>query len=100
MSRLEIHMNEFRRVFKRCEPKMRVESHDSYKHLIRNTCILHKYLERTTVGRSVNFVGCIGGPICNEITRKLGLGAILDCEIVHKEVYDLIKKNYRGTVKI
>jgi len=92
MSRLEIHMSDFKRVFKECKPKPEAYSY--------STCILHKYLERTTVGRSVNFVGCIGGPICNEITMKLGLGILPSCEIVHETIYDLIKKNYRGTVKI
>ena len=95
MSRLEIHMNEFKRAFKMCKPKLEVKSSGQ---LIHNQCILHKYLKRTTVGRSVNFAGCIGGPICVEIMGKLGLGNHSSCETIHKMVYDLIRK--RGTVRI
>ena len=75
MSKLEIHMNEFKRVFKKCEPEL-------------------------TVGRRTNPAGCIGGPICVEITEKLGLCHQVRCEDIHKMVYDLIKKKYRETVRI
>lgn len=97
MSRLEIHMNEFKRVFRKCEPELEA---DNFEHLIRTECILHKYLGRTTIGRRRNFAGCIGGPICSEIIAKLGLGNQSDCRIIHKMIYDLIKKNYRKTVRI
>lgn len=97
MSRLEMHMNDFKRVFKKCEPELKA---DIFEHLVRTECILHKYLERTTIGRRTNTAECIGGPICVEITEKLGLGNHTNCEDIHKIVYDLIKKNYRGTVKI
>ena len=63
MSRLEIHMNDFKRVFKKCEPELKA---DIFEHLVRTECILHKYLERTTIGRRTNTAGCIGGPICME----------------------------------
>jgi hypothetical protein len=52
------------------------------------------------VGRSLNFAGCLGGPICNEIKRKLGLDNRSSCAAIHEEVYNFIKKNYRGAVKI
>lgn len=97
MSRLEIHMDELKRAFRRCEPELKV---DYFERLMRNECILHKYIGRTTVGRSINFAGCIGGPICHEITGKLGLGHQTSCEDIHKMVYDFIKKKYRETVKI
>jgi hypothetical protein len=97
MSRLEIHMNDFKRVFKKCEPELET---DNCEHLIRTECILHKYLGRTTIGRRTNPAGCIGGPICVEITEKLGLCHQVRCEDIHKMVYDLIKKKYRETVKI
>lgn len=97
MSRLEIHMNDFKRVFRKCEPELET---DNCEHLIRTECILHKYLGRTTIGRRTNPAGCIGGPICNEIIEKLGLGHQVRCEDIHKIVYDLIKKNYRKTVRI
>ena len=97
MSRLEIHMNDFKRVFRKCEPELKA---DNFEHLIRTECILHKYLGRTTIGRRTNPAGCIGGPICVEITEKLGLGHQTSCETIHKMVYDLIKKKYREIVKI
>ena len=100
MSRLEIHMNEFKRVFRDCNPQMKEEGDGIVRHLVRTECILHKYLVRTTVGRRTNFAGCIGGPICIKITTKLGLGNHTDCETIHKIVYDLIKKNFRTTVRI
>jgi len=97
MSKVEIHMNSFRRVLKECKPKLSLSSSGQLTH---NQCILHKYLERTTVGRSLNFAGCLGGPICNEIKRKLGLDNRSSCAAIHEEVYNFIKKNYRGAVKI
>lgn len=57
MSRLEIYMNDFKRVFKKCEPELKA---DIFEHLVRTECILHKYLERTTIGRRTNTAECIG----------------------------------------
>lgn len=94
---IKINMNEFKRVFKKCEPELKA---DNFEHLIRTECILHKYLERTTIGRRTNPAGCIGGPICVEIIEKLGLGYQVRCEDIHKIVYDFIKKKYRETIKI
>ena len=90
-------MNELKRAFKKCEPELRV---DYFERLMRNECILHKYLGRTTVGRRINFAGCIGGPICAEITGKLGLGHPISCEAIHKMVYNLIKNYGCRNVKI
>jgi hypothetical protein len=90
-------MNDFKRVFKKCEPELKA---DNFEHLVRTECILHKYLGCTTIGRRTNPAGCIGGPICVEITVKLGLGHQVRCEDIHKMVYDFIKKKYRETVKI
>ena len=84
-------------VKKLCEPEIATKANDE---LIRDTCILHKYLSITREnGYFTNLYGCLGGDICNELQRTLGVKHSSMCPRVHSNIYNFIK-NDRETVKI
>lgn len=84
-------------VKKLCEPEIATKANDE---LIRNTCILHKYLSITREnGYFTNLYGCLGGDICNELQDTLGVTHSNMCPRVHRNIYNFIK-NDRETVKI
>ena len=89
-------MRILRDVKHRTSPKL---SSDSDGWLIRNTCILHKYLEITREnGYFTNLYGCLGGDICHELQDVLGVKHSSACPEVHRNIYNLIKNE--RTVKI
>ena len=81
----------------KCKPEIATKANDE---LIRNTCILHKYLEITREnGYFTNLYGCLGGDICHELQDVLGVKHSGACPRVHRNIYNFIK-NDRETVKI
>ena len=70
-------------------------SFDSYGYLVRNNCILHLYLMHVEgVGEKLwTSSGCLGGGICRELQKKLGLEESSHCLIIHNNVYNLVKNN-------
>ena len=86
-----------RHVKRLCKPEIATKANDE---LIRNTCILHKYLEITREnGYFTNLYGCLGGDICHELQDVLGVKHSGACPRVHRNIYNFIK-NDRETVKI
>lgn len=86
-----------KRVKKLCEPEIATKANDE---LIRDTCILHKYLNVTREnGYFTNLYGCLGGDICFELQNTLGVKRSSFCSEVHNNVYNLIKNN-REAVRI
>ena len=81
----------------KCKPEIATQAGGM---LIRNTCILHKYLEITREnGYFTNLYGCLGGDICHELQDVLGVKHSGACPRVHRNIYNFIK-NERETVKI
>jgi hypothetical protein len=86
-----------KRVKKLCKPEIATKA--NYM-LIRDTCILHKYLEITMEnGIFINPYGCLGGGICRDLQEILGVTHSNMCPKVHNNIYNFIK-NDRETVKI
>ncbi len=84
-------MRILKRVKKLCEPEIATNSGG---WLIRDTCILHKYLSITREGGYfTNTYGCLGGDICNELQRTLGIKHSSMCPTVHRNVYNFIKND-------
>ena len=78
----------------KCKPEITITGSG---RIIRNTCIMHKYLEITKeAGYFTNTWGCLGGNICNELQRRLGLKHSGLCPTVHRNVYNLVKDNGRA----
>lgn len=72
-----------------CRPEIATKANDE---LIRDTCILHKYLNITREnGYFTNLYGCLGGDICHEFQRLLGLKESSHCPTVHSNIYNLVK---------
>lgn len=65
--------------------------YDNWRH----SCILHKYL--LYVNPRLRYFGtnCAGGYICEKLQEILGLKATTDCPTIHRNIYNLIKKNER-----
>lgn len=84
-------------VKKLCEPEIATATSGD---LIRDTCILHKYLNVTREnGYFTNLYGCLGGDICHELQDVLGVKHSGACPRVHRNIYNFIKSE-RETVKI
>lgn len=67
---------------------------DSYGWLIRNNCMLHLYLMHVQGGEKPwNSSGCLGGSICKDLQKKLGLEESSHCPTIHSNVYNLVKNN-------
>lgn len=81
---------------KLCKPEIAMNG----DMLIRDTCILHKYLQITREGEYFpNDYGCLGGSICHELQDTLGVKHSGICTMVHSNIYNFIK-NDRETVRI
>lgn len=79
-----------KRVKKWCEPEI-VRKGDM---LICDTCILHRYLQITKeAGNIPNDYECLGGSICKDLQKKLGLEESSHCPTIHSNVYNLVKNN-------
>ena len=86
-----------RHVKRLCKPEIATKANDE---LVRDTCILHKYLEITREnGYFTNLYGCLGGDICHELQDVLGVKHSGACPRVHRNIYNFIKSE-RETVKI
>lgn len=101
MANKAVMMRILRQVKPMCEPKIDT---DGYGWLIRSTCILHKYLEKVGAASGKTYLQlethkdrCLGGSICSDLLRMLGIEECTHCPTIHKEVYSLVK---RETVKI
>ena len=80
----------------KCKPEIDTTTND---WLVRDTCILHKYLSITREnGFFTNLYGCLGGDICHELQDVLGVKHSSACPEVHRNIYNLIKNE--RTVKI
>jgi hypothetical protein len=76
-------------VKKLCKPEIATKA--NYE-LIRDTCILHKYLEITREnGYFTNLYGCLGGGICRDLQERLGLEVSSHCPTIHSNIYNLVK---------
>lgn len=72
-----------------CKPKITTKENG---WLMRDTCILHKYLNITKEnGYIANSFGCLGGDICNELQHILGVKHSNACPRVHSNIYNLVK---------
>lgn len=77
-----------KRVKKWCEPEIARKG----DMLIRDTCILHRYLQITReAGNLPNDYGCLGGSICHDLQNTLGVKHHNICTMVHSSVYNFIK---------
>ncbi len=68
-------------------------SNDSDGWLVRNTCMLHLYLMQKQGKDTWTSSGCIGGSICHDLQKRLGLEESSHCPTIHKNVYNLVKNN-------
>ena len=83
-------MRILKRVKKWCKPEIAGKG----DMLIRDTCILHKYLQITKEGGNFpNDYGCLGGGICHELQDTLGVKHSSICTMVHSNVYNFIKND-------
>lgn len=77
-----------KRVKKWCNPEIARKG----DMLIRDTCILHRYLQITKEGENFpNDYGCLGGNICYELQNTLRVKHSSICTMVHSNVYNLVK---------
>ena len=68
--------------------------YDSYGQLVRNNCMLHLYLMQVQGGEEPWISSwCLGGGICHELQKKLGLKESSHCTTIHSNVYNLVKNN-------
>lgn len=76
---------------KLCKPEIAMNG----DMLIRDTCILHKYLQITREGEYFpnDYEYCLGGSICHELQEKLGLEESSLCPTIHSNIYNLVKNN-------
>ena len=78
-------------VKKESSPKL---SFDSDGQLECNNCMLHLYLKHVQKGEKAwTSDGCLGGGICWELQKKLGLEESSHCLTIHNNVYNLVKNN-------
>ena len=68
-------------------------SSDSDGWLVRNTCMIHLYLMQKQGKNTWTSDGCLGGDICRELQKKLGLEESSHCPTIHSNIYNLVKNN-------
>lgn len=66
---------------------------DSNGWLIRNTCMIHLYLMQKQGKNTWTSDGCLGGDICREFQRWLGLKESSHCPTIHNNIYNFVKGN-------
>lgn len=66
-------------------------STDSNGWLIRNTCMLHLYLMNKQGKNTWTSDGCLGGGICRDLQKRLGLEVSSHCPTIHNNIYNLVK---------
>lgn len=77
-----------KRVKKWCNPEIARKG----GMLIRDTCILHRYLQITKEGENFpNDYGCLVGNICHELQNTFRVKHSSICTMVHSNVYNLVK---------
>ena len=81
------------KVKKECEPSLDIYDNDNWRH----DCILHKYLLCINPKLSYYETNCAGGYICEGIQKMLGLKTTTNCPVIHKNVYNIIKRMIRET---
>ena len=86
---------EMMRILKRVKSKTSpMLGFDSSGWLIRNTCILHLYLMHKQEKDTQSwFDRCLGGGICRDLQKRLGLEVSSHCPTIHSNVYNLIKND-------